>query len=188
MSLFTSNRERNLWIWTAIVMAGLYSTLRQTRNLVSYLSEANLLTEGIFVGMFFLIAAIAMQGIKIRPRRGEIWLLLGITGIYLMAFLRFQISGERSHLIEYGLVSTLVYQALLERQRHDPRVKRPAFLAFLITLGLGWLDEGIQLFLPERFYDLRDVGFNGLAALMAIAASLTLAKGREWIEGWHGKR
>jgi len=47
-----------------------------------------------------------------------------------------------------------------------------------VTAILGWLDEGIQAILPNRVYDVRDVGFNALAGLMAIAASLGLAWAR----------
>ena len=43
------------------------------------------------------------------------------------------------------------------------------------TLGLagavGLLDEGIQFFLPNRYEDLRDVGFNLLAAGMGLVVT-----------------
>ena len=54
----------------------------------------------------------------------------------------------------------------------------PAVLAIVATALLGWLDEAIQLFLPDRVYDLRDVGFNALAGLMAVVASAALAWAR----------
>ena len=47
-----------------------------------------------------------------------------------------------------------------------------------MTALLSWLDEGIQASLPNRVYDVRDVGFNALAGLVAIAASLALARSR----------
>jgi VanZ family protein len=49
----------------------------------------------------------------------------------------------------------------------------------VVTALLGWLDEGIQAVLPNRVYDIRDVGVNALAGLLAIAASLVL----EWARG-----
>ena len=48
------------------------------------------------------------------------------------------------------------------------------------TVLLGWLDEGIQWLLPNRVYDIRDVGFNALAAVMAVGASLALSRARQW--------
>ena len=48
------------------------------------------------------------------------------------------------------------------------------WLDFLSSAALGWTDEGIQAFLPNRVYDLRDVGFNALAGAMAVAATVVL--------------
>jgi VanZ family protein len=45
---------------------------------------------------------------------------------------------------------------------------------------LGCLDEGIQAILPNRVYDIRDIGFNAAAGLMAMAAILVLARARRW--------
>lgn len=56
---------------------------------------------------------------------------------------------------------------------------RPAFYAFLLTTAAGWIDEGIQYFLPNRYYDLRDVGFNATAGFLAIAAVGCL----RWVRG-----
>jgi VanZ family protein len=44
----------------------------------------------------------------------------------------------------------------------------------LVTTVLGWLDEAFQWLVPDRVYDLRDVGFNALAGLVAVAATSAL--------------
>ena len=43
-------------------------------------------------------------------------------------------------------------------------------MAVLLTTIVGWLDEGIQAVLPNRVYDLRDVAFNALAAVVCLIA------------------
>ena len=43
---------------------------------------------------------------------------------------------------------------------------------------IGVIDEGIQFFLPTRAFDMRDILFNVLGALMAVAASAALAWAR----------
>jgi hypothetical protein len=47
----------------------------------------------------------------------------------------------------------------------------PAVAALALSAGAGWADEGIQFLLPNRYYDLRDVGFNAAAAALAIAGT-----------------
>jgi VanZ family protein len=178
MSLFTSDRERRLWLSALGVVVVIYSTLGPAGTLVTLLRERNLLRVLVALVLLLVVGAIARQWVKRRPGRGEIGVALGVTAAYLMAWIRIQSPEERTHLFEYGLVAVLIHQALTERLRHGRRVPAPAALAVAVTALLGWLDEGIQAILPNRVYDVRDVGFNALAGLMAIAASLALARAR----------
>ena len=179
MSNFTSDRERRLWFWALAVVVAIYSTLGLAGTLAEALRERNLLDGSFAVGLLLLVAAIAASAVKRRPGRREIWVALGVTAVYGMALLRMGLGPEeRTHLIEYGLVAVLIHHALAERLRHGRRVPVPAVLAVAATALLGWLDEGIQALIPNRVYELRDVGFNALAGLMAIAASLALARAR----------
>jgi len=101
------------------------------------------------------------------------------VAVYGMVMVRIALTPEeRTHLFEYGILATLIYQALSERASNGRKVPSPAILAVLITALLGWLDEGIQALLPNRVYDIRDVGTNALAGVMAIAVVLTLAWAR----------
>jgi VanZ family protein len=56
----------------------------------------------------------------------------------------------------------------------------PALLAVLAASLIGLVDENIQAFLPNRAYDERDLLFNVLAAVMAVAASMALTRARRW--------
>jgi hypothetical protein len=178
MSLFTSDRERRLWLWTLAIMAAIYSTLGLAGKLAGYLRERNLLGVSFALGILMVVATITAQWVKKRPGRREIWVALGVAATYFMAWVRIETPEERTHLFEFGLVAVFIYQALIERLRHGRRVPMPAALAVVTTALLGWLDEGIQAILPNRVYDVRDIGFNAFAGLMAIAASLVLARAR----------
>ena len=107
-----------------------------------------------------------------RPGRAELAVGLGILIVYLMAWIRIGAGTleERTHLFEYSLVAALVHEALLERRQNGRRVPAPALLALVVSVLLGWLDEGIQALLPQRVYDIVDVAFNTLAATMIISA------------------
>jgi VanZ family protein len=156
----------------------IYSTLGPAGTLVAALRERNLLRVSFALVLLLVMGAIARQWVKRRPGRREIGVALGVTAAYLMAWIRIHSWEERTHLFEYGLVAVLIHQALTERLRPGRRVLVPAVLAVAVTALLGWLDEGIQAILPNRVYDIRDVGFNAFAGLLAIAASLVLAWAR----------
>jgi hypothetical protein len=168
-----------LWLWTLAVLAAIYSTLGLAGKLAGYLREHNLLGFGFGMGLLLAVGAVIAQWVKRRPGRGEIWVVLGVAAVYFMAWVRIENPAERTHLFEYGLVAVFIYQALSERLRNGRRVPSPAAIAVVATALLGWLDEGIQAILPNRVYDLRDVGVNALAGLLAVVASLVL----EWARG-----
>jgi hypothetical protein len=160
------------------VIVAIYSTLGLAGTLAKVLREHNLLERSFALGFLLVVAAVAGSGLARRLRRLEIWVVIGVTVAYGMALIRMLGPEERTHLFEYGLVATLIYQALSERVRNGRRVPVPAVLAVDMTALLGWLDEGIQAILPGRVYDIRDVGFNALAGFIAIAASLALT----WVQ------
>ena len=82
--------------------------------------------------------------------------------------------------MEYGVVALFIHEALLERASHGRRVAAPALLAVGVTALVGVLDEVIQAFLPFRVYDPVDILVNVLAAVMAVAAALTLRRAGRW--------
>lgn len=171
-SLFTSDRERRLWLYILAVMLAIYSTLSPAQKLAAALRERGLL--GVSSGAVMLVVGIviAVHWAKSRPGRLEVVAGLGVVAAYLATMVRLPVPEARSHLFEYGLVAMLIDQALTERRRNGRRVPVPPLLALVATAGLGWIDEGIQAFLPNRVYDLVDVGQNAGFALLAIVSSL----------------
>jgi len=179
MPLFSSARERRLWIWTLIVVATIYSPLGLARTLASELRDRGLISDAIWLVLIMIGAAIVIQGLKVQPRGVEIGVWSGIAAVYLMVFIRMNLPEERSHIIEYTIVALLIHEALKERAGNGQRVvPAPAALAILITSLIGVVDEGIQFVLPSRVFDLVDIGFNALAALMAVTASTVLTWAR----------
>ena len=176
---FSSDRERRLWFWALAVVVAIYAALGLAGSLASQLRERNLLNISFMLAFAMVVAAIIGSALHRRAGRRELWVLLGVTAVYGMIIVRMGVSAEeRSHLFEYGLVAVLLYQALAERRRNGWRAPYPAVVTVVAVALLGWLDEGIQALLPHRVYDIRDVGVNALAGLMAVAASLIIARAR----------
>ena len=168
-----------LWLWTLVVVVAIYSTLGLAGTLADELSDRDLLDSFFVFGFFLVLATIATQALKTRPRGLEIGVALGVAAAYLMVFVRMGIPlEERTHLIEYGVVAVFIHAALTERASQGRRVPVPALLAVLATALVGVLDECIQAVLPSRVFDPRDIGFNVLAAVMAIGASVALGWAR----------
>ena len=185
MALFTSARERRLWLWTLAVLVAIYSTLGLARVLTRALLESGLLGASFplvsfLVAMFLVTATVIAHGLNARPGGVQLAVALGVTAAYLLVFLRMAGPEERSHLIEYGVVGVFIYEALAERASQGRRVPAVPVLAILATAAIGLLDECIQMFLPSRVFDPLDILFNLLAATMAVGASFTLAWARRW--------
>lgn len=181
--MFTSDRERRLWLWTLIVLVAIYSTMGSARAVVEGLRERGLLEFSVSVVLLLVGVVVAVQWLRRRPRWREISVAFTVTAAYLMALVRIPHPEERTHLIEYGLVALLIHKALLERRSHARSGPAPAVLAVAATAVLGLLDEGVQALLPSRVFDLRDIGFNAFAGLMAISASVALAWARRRVRG-----
>ena len=147
------------------------------------LRDRNLLDNTFFLAFLVLVASIAVIALRPRPGVAEIGVMLGVVAVYLMVFLRMASPEERTHVVEYGLLAVLILEALQERSTHGRTVPAPALLAIAAAGALGVVDEVIQLFIPSRVFDPIDIGFNALAALMGVAASLALGRARRWRSG-----
>jgi len=95
-----------------------------------------------------------------------------VVAVFGIIILRLGIGPEeRTHLIEHAVVALLIYHALDERRRNGRPVWSPAVLAIAVTALLGVVDELIQALIPSRVFDYRDIGFNALAAFLAVTGS-----------------
>jgi len=173
--LFTSNRERNLWICVLITILTIYSTLGLTGTLANALKDSGIVVVTFILGMILIGATIATQGLKKKPGGAEVVFTLGIVAIYVMLFTRMVIPEDRTHLIEYGVVGIFIYEALKERVSNGIRVRFPALIAIIATTLVGAMDECIQLFLPNRVFDPQDILVNVFAGALAVMVSVTLS-------------
>ena len=171
-SVFSSKRERRLWLSLVIVMAAIYATLGHAPALLAALSGSLLDITGDNLVLALLITLVALPVFFVKQERSrmELAVMAGIFAVCLLAWLRLGSAEARTHLFEYGMVAALIHEALLERRANGRHAPSPALLALLLTILLGWLDEGIQSTLPNRVYDLMDVAFNTLAAITIIGA------------------
>ena len=162
------------------MVLAIFSTLGLASTLAETLGDRGFGVSLFLAGCFLVLASIVVHGLKPVRSATEIGVALGILAAYLLVFVRMSIPTERSHLIEYGVVALFMYEALKERARHGHRIPFVGLLTILATGLIGVVDECVQLFLPGRMFDYRDMLFNVLAGTMAVVACTALR--------WAGRR
>lgn len=126
-----------------------------------------------FACLVLITGMVLTQGLRIRPAGTEMALAAGIIAVYVLLGVRMAVP-ERSHLMEYGVLAVLLYEAINEGLTQGRRISCPAWWAFLIASLIGAVDELLQLLLPARVFDWRDIAFNVLAAFTAVIGMVTL--------------
>ncbi len=93
--------------------------------------------------------------------------LLGLVGVFAyLALEKMKTPSEALHFVEYGLLGLLAFRALSHHLRD--RLIYPCVL--MVCLLIGTSDEIVQWLTPGRYWDVRDIFHNGVAALLAQVA------------------
>ncbi len=110
------------------------------------------------IGAIYLFYYLIFK-LKIRIPSRYIWLFV-ITGLYIYFTLKlWKIPEEAFLFLVYGLLGFFLFKAL----SHNIKDKSIFFTATLFALFIGTFDEIFQWITPERYWDFRDVGLNGLS-------------------------
>ena len=163
-----------------------YASLDFVRTPTEFLRGQNLLRLAVAAILLGSAAAVVLFVVRRRPGWREI-ATLTVVGLAYLAVVSFATDRheERIHFLEYGLLGGLLYAALLERcgnllgtGERGWLGRFPAPMAMLLNAGGGWGDEGIQALLPDRVYELRDVGLNVGAGVLAVISMALLSRAR----------
>ncbi|MFQ5699842.1 MAG: VanZ family protein [Myxococcota bacterium] len=167
--------EARSWFWAGAVFLAILASIPLARAIQKAVEHglgrgAFLWTVGI-AGALGVLAAAAWRAR--RPSGPWHWLALGVaTGLFAWRVGSLRHSPEEAlHFVEYGVLSILLYRALLHR------VRDPAIYGCALVLGttLGIVDEALQWIVPGRIWDLRDLGVDVSAvALPQLAIALGL--------------
>lgn len=173
MLTFKTVAEKRYWLYASIIYLVILVTIVLGTPFQKWLWGQDVQVVLFLIGMLLTGITIIVFGLKFKPKSTELVLWLGLATIGVMLIFRLG-AAERSHLMEYGILAIFIYKALSERLGVERSFLTVGILAFLITSLLGILDEGIQIFIPQRVFDPEDILFNMLAAFMAVAGSLIL--------------
>jgi len=181
----TSKKERKLWISALVVLTAIYTSLFLGGQFIDLMIERRIIEQSTFYLFILLILTYIVSGWKSSGKRLEYWIYAGVITVYGMALFRMDITNaERSHMFEYGLLSILIYEALIERNLNGENVKIPVLTSIFGAGIIGLLDECIQYFISYRVFDIIDIGFNYLASAFGVLTSIGVRKLKRIFANW----
>ena len=171
MNLFSSKREKRLWLYALICWMVILSLLFLGHPLQQLFSNQNIQAGIFLLGMLLVTAITLIHALRQNSQRISVILSLSLLTLFCMFLLRLGLA-ERSHLIEYSILAILIHEALLEGQKKGEALWRAPLIAIGLTSTLGVIDELLQLWIPNRFFDLNDIFFNCFAAIFAVGSKV----------------
>lgn len=159
--------------WTAAILwvVLIYSTLYIVRPICDFLTKhtpLSLLINLLIIGVLAFIFFFKIMRLGLR----SVLLFLLIAAIYGIGLFLLELPAERVHFLEYGFLAFLLYRAF----RFDHARMKSFWFSFLLCTLIGFGDEGIQELLPNRYYELRDVGLNAVSSLLGLFVTLLFRK------------
>lgn len=142
--------------------------MRQVRDFFENCSGKGGLIVLMTAGLVSLGAAFFK--IILERKSSPIKFLLSAVILAAGLFLSWQIEiyEERVHIFEYALLGWLAARDLINKNKKS----RGFVFAVIFTISIGVVDELFQLFLPYRYYDNRDILFNGLGGMWGVVLYL----------------
>ncbi|MDF1697602.1 MAG: VanZ family protein [Saprospiraceae bacterium] len=172
---FTSRKEKRYWILVSIVIIAISFVLFLGRPVLDVLNNQTIQAVIFVTAMVFTGISIFTHGLPSNHLYMNITIWIGLSAVFILSFLRLGIT-ERSHLIEYSILTLFVFMAMQERLKDKKNVLQIGGFSLLITIPLGIIDESIQFFLPSRVFDINDIIFNTLTSLFTIIGLLIMRR------------
>ena len=172
------------WAWLAVAyLTVVYATLPFARQIWRRLEPliAHRETMWFVAAGAGLAAALCVRAWTAGPRRrmAGLAVLVAVLAAYvalLLVFYRGRLTIEKVHLIEYGVLAFLAFNAVTVTRRGGPG----ALLAALCVALAGAGDEGLQKLIPERVFDVYDIVANWLGGALGGVAWLAAAPASPW--------
>ncbi len=171
---FQTSTERRLWTTAAVLQTAIYLSLSLGDNVVRFLRDNGLL-QPVVVIVLLACALAAGRLIQSANMGRRAWIVAGLmVGVYALVLANVHRPEEKLHIVEYGAITGLIFEALRHRNLPGGRLWVPFVVAALAGSVLGLLDEGIQFLLPDRVGEFSDAVLNFGAAVLAATSLLLL--------------
>lgn len=152
------------WAVVAGYLLAIYLTLPLTpvmARLAFQLAGRQMTGWIISIGLLLAMIGVVLVMFSRIDRRRRLWALLPFVAIAALAT-TVDNPVERIHFLEYGLLAFLLFRAA-----GRPRGMGLVWVYCSVLLA-GFSDECIQWMLPNRYFDLHDVGMNAIGASIGL--------------------
>lgn len=165
-----TNLKKIWWGITLVYTVFIYATLGVASKIWETLDT---FLGGRLVAVLYIIySALAISAfiylliVKREKSLEKYFVLFSLVAIFFIIIKSVEYPVEKIHLSEYGLLGVLLYNAL--KIDFDRYSKKLYLYGFLTCLIIGFVDEVIQWFLPNRVFDWRDVFMNGIGGMITL--------------------
>ena len=159
------------WIIVSVYVIFIYATLGYVRCLSDALRARGILGS-VTLAILFLLCGMVITRLRRLSSLHSRMLIVLLLGISVLSSLFLPFPEERLHVIEYSILGWLLGRALARSG------KWPAWWwgGVLLVWLIGYGDEMIQWFLPNRVFDVRDILLNGIAGMVGLMIFAIFAK------------
>lgn len=158
----------NAWLWVLLCSLAIFFTIPVARSIQKVISHT--VGRGFFTYFAVFVVAFGLAVLlylfvfkyKIRKISQYTWLVI-CAGLYIFLTIKLNKYPEEAiHLIEFGLLSYFIFNAL----QYKIRDRAIYIITILMVLFIGTTDEFIQWMVPNRVWDFKDIGINVLGGLI----------------------
>ena len=164
-----TENERRSWLYAGLWSLLIFLTVPLARAIQAYISAhwgRNFFLYGVIaIIVLVLIASLLLLNRKRTATAMNQFWLISIATVFIVSTIQLRSNPEEAvHFVQYGVLSILVYRALTHRIT-DYGVY---FVALLITITVGILDEALQWLTRERVWGLKDIRVKPTAAALGL--------------------
>jgi VanZ family protein len=156
------------WLWVLLFSLAIFFTIPAARSVQKFISHT--VGRGFFTYSVVVIVVCGLAVLmylfvfkfKVRKISQYAWLVI-CAGLYIFLTIKLNTYPEEAtHLVEYGLLSYFIFNAL----QYEIRDRTIYVITILIVLFIGTTDEFIQWMTPKRYWDFRDIGTNVIGGVI----------------------
>ena len=154
------------WVIVLAYVGFIYATLGVAPLPLAYLRAHGFLRYTL--AALFRLCWSAILGL-LASRSRDVWrfiAMVAISSVYAVVARHLTTPEEQLHFVQYGLVGILFVRAVRPVIRDE---KRSYAVALLLATLAGALDEAIQGYLPNRHFDVSDIGLNAVSSALGLA-------------------